>query len=485
MNKFNLSSFEKYSYLKQQVRGPAKCIVESLSDDDLTYEAAKALLEDAFSDKIVQQFSVIKSLSNLKLRSGEDFYSWISELRQLSNQVDKLSISADTFMQYFVWSNMEEVYQKQFISVTNCATPSLLQIINNAFEVLKRSKTESLTQSRSKFDSISLATKVEHSSRSAAEASQFDAKTMCSLCHSLGGSVKFNHRLHECTKFDSPESKLKKIEELGGCMRCGWLTHKISECKFWFSGKCIKCKEFHAHFLCTHEGSAKPPNQFNNQSKNKEKNASDSVKSTTGATEFVVMQSCTARSNILLPTLTAKVGKPFGGHREARALYDPASQSSFISEKLVSKIKSKVINNNVNATILGFNSSRSFKTRTVEFDVTLGSLDTKLVAVVVPEISLQVHAERLSEIKNAFNDKNIELADKHINDSQCIEILLGADNAYVLPVQSCRFGSVDAPSLVYYCAAGVMLMGSSVNLAQNVPHLGLLEKLIKKFDAAF
>ena len=75
MNKFNLSSFEKYSYLKQQVRGPAKCIVESLSDDDLTYGAAKALLEDAFSDKIIQQFSVIKTLSILKFQSGEDFYS--------------------------------------------------------------------------------------------------------------------------------------------------------------------------------------------------------------------------------------------------------------------------------------------------------------------------------------------------------------------------------------------------------------------------
>ena len=73
LNKYNLNSLEKNSYLRKQVRGPARWIDESLSNDDLTYEATKSLLEGCFSDKIVQQFTVIESRSNLKLRSGKDF----------------------------------------------------------------------------------------------------------------------------------------------------------------------------------------------------------------------------------------------------------------------------------------------------------------------------------------------------------------------------------------------------------------------------
>ena len=51
LNKFNLTEFERYSYLRQQVSGPARQIVNSLPTDNLTFTAAKQLLYNAFSDK--------------------------------------------------------------------------------------------------------------------------------------------------------------------------------------------------------------------------------------------------------------------------------------------------------------------------------------------------------------------------------------------------------------------------------------------------
>ena len=146
-------------------------------------------------------------------------------------------------------------------------------------------------------------------------------------------------------------------------------------------------------------------------------------------------------------------------------MLDSASQTTFISEKLLSKIKSKVVHKNFNATVIGFNGVKEYKTRTVEFEIGLGSRSANLKTAVVPELGMQISGNRLSKIKNAFNCRKTPLAEKHINDCQPVEILLGADYAHLLPVQSCRFGSVEKPSRAYYCAAGAMLVDNSVHLA--------------------
>ena len=62
LRKFKLTDYGKYLYLKQQVTGPAKEIIESLPTDDLTFDAAKKLLSDAFSDATIQQFFIIEQL---------------------------------------------------------------------------------------------------------------------------------------------------------------------------------------------------------------------------------------------------------------------------------------------------------------------------------------------------------------------------------------------------------------------------------------
>ena len=111
LNKFILTSFEKYSHLHQQVSGSARDIVESLPDENLSYESAKNLLESALSDKNTQKFSVIENLSNLKLKSGEKVYDWISDVRQLTNQIDRLGIDSAVFVHYFLWRNMSDSFK--------------------------------------------------------------------------------------------------------------------------------------------------------------------------------------------------------------------------------------------------------------------------------------------------------------------------------------------------------------------------------------
>ena len=251
LSKFKLTEFEKYAYLKQQVSGHAKQIVAILETEitENTYEDAKKLLEEAFSNPTVQKFSVIDSLVNLKLNSN-NVYSWISETRQIVQQIGKLNITPDIFAQYFIWQNMPEKFKALFIAVTNNSKPSLQQIIDSSFEVVGRLQSSVKEPNAA----ISLATRVNYNS----EEKILTYGSQCWLCTTLDG-----HRIFQCKKYPDPENKLKRIHEMAGCSRCGLPDHTEDSCSFRFTGRCKKCNDFHANFLCNQDkaNESRPPSK--------------------------------------------------------------------------------------------------------------------------------------------------------------------------------------------------------------------------------
>ena len=70
-------------------------------------------------------------------------------------------------------------------------------------------------------------------------------------------------------------------------------------------------------------------------------------------------------------------------------------------------------------------------------------------------------------------------------ENQHIDILLDADQMHVHPIQVCRSGSVEMPSLVYYYQAGVILLGSASCLKKNLAYLNQVESFIEKFNTTF
>lgn len=488
LGKFSLTPYERYTYLRQQVTGVAKQILESLPEDSLTFNAAKSLLEKAFSDKTVQQFSVINSLCNLQLNSKDKIYSWISEARQLAQQLEKLNISSEVFAQYFLWNNMSEYFQKIFISITNSSKPTLSQIIDNSFEVVNRLGSASSPNYTDSSSSLTLATKVnypnQNNSNSINEAfsnpeQKFNYKSGCWLCKSN------NHKIHNCKTFQTPEAKLNKISELKGCTRCGYLNHTVSNCKFRFSGKCKNCNKFHCFFLCVNDKKDKNTKLIKSNRSSENPIVEPVVKETHSCeVEFQVMTTSVS-SDIIIPTFTANFFKRGNGSLEARSMYDPASQSTFINEKLLSKIKHKIIRKDVSIKISGFNESKLVKTNIVEAEIQFGSKLRKFIAIVIPEIKAKIKCKEIEILKKSFAELGIILADKFLGDDGSVDLLLGVDNAHILPIQSCSFGFKSKPSLIYYCAAGVMLAGNIDVLKSNLPNLYLVKSFIEKFNRNF
>ena len=148
-----------------------------------------------------------------------------------------------------------------------------------------------------------------------------------------------DHAIGNCNKFKSAEEKFNFIKQCKGCTRCGLLNHVRENCRYKFSGKCYKCKSFHAHFLCFNNSKAKP--KGNNNSK-------DTEKTTAGISanveNFSVMNAC-ENSNNIIPTFTANFeSQPIVS---VRCMYDTAAQTSFINENAFKKLSCKVIKSKI------------------------------------------------------------------------------------------------------------------------------------------
>ena len=231
LNIFNLTSFEKYSYLCEQLTGTAKDIITALLDENHSYEGAKALLKSAFADKTIQQISVIDNLSKLKFNSSENVFLWISEVHQLADKIKPQDIDSTVFAQYFVWKNMSDTFKKQFMAVSNCAKPRLQMVIDNSFEVLKRMD---VTENKGSYvKSQTFATKVDYAPKEATKSSSYNSnvKFHCALGIFLGKDIDFNQKIQLCKRFPTLQTKVKFICELGGCTCCGFSNHTVNQCK--------------------------------------------------------------------------------------------------------------------------------------------------------------------------------------------------------------------------------------------------------------
>ena len=301
----------------------------------------------------------------------------------------------------------------------------------------------------------------------------------CSLCDSVG--VADNHKIMDCPKFSSPMSKLSKIKDLNGCTKCGLLNHSIKNCRYKFKYKCKYCSQWHAHFLCT-----KSENETNDHSRKSNKDSSKKnslYKRESNCVNFDVMNSSTHSSNILIPTFTARLRKPGRRNKfvDARALYDPASQVSFVTERLLKDIEHKIIDKDVTIRITGFNESKLFVTKIVDCALKINNEWRNFHAVVVPEIKSKISVSDVLPIAREFVNESIPLADCHLTregDAGIVSLLLGVDFAHILPVQSCTFGN-DRKSLVYHTSLGIMLCGNLNVLNCNLSCLEAVKGFIK------
>ena len=109
--KLNLESYEKFIFLRDQLYGGPRDLVDSIDVEKQSYETAVDLLEEFFSGAIRAKFDLLSKLQNLKLQYNSDPYSFVGEIRTLRSSADNLKLTVDEVLQYFIWSAMNEKFQ--------------------------------------------------------------------------------------------------------------------------------------------------------------------------------------------------------------------------------------------------------------------------------------------------------------------------------------------------------------------------------------
>ena len=463
LNKYDLSQFEKLSYMRKQIKGQAKDIIDSVPDSANCYDIAKGLLERAFCKLTTQRFSVIERICKIKLDSSTPSLKWIGEIRTLREQITRLEINSDVFFQFFLWSGMSDAYKQEFISVTNKTKPDLEEILENAFEVVERinemgggAKLKKIENKNENFArSVTMTTDV----------SKVNYRKGCWLCQQDGNENYGAHTLALCPNYETPHSKISRIEELGGCTRCGLLNHKLSSCVYKFKGKCRNCSKYHSYYLCT------------KNSEKKKQNGTD-----INLVEVNVMSTGSLSADMVIPSFTTKIPKLKKGQLNTRVMYDPASQMTFISQNLLAKIRHDVVTSKTQIKISGFNESKIFDTKIVRVNCSIAGKNVELNATVVPEIKTKIKSPNFAKIKSLFAKNNLTLADKCLGDAGSVGILLGVDNAGVLPLASCVING-DANALVYCSKLGYLLAGDVSVLIRNPSYLEELKSNSEKFQS--
>ncbi|XP_068207450.1 uncharacterized protein [Palaemon carinicauda] len=250
----------------------------------------------------------------------------------------------------------------------------------------------------------------------------------CTLCQE-------NHATHKCIKYKEPEHKLRRLEELNGCKKCANIGHTTDKCKLKFFKKCYFCKGWHFSFLCDHQGEKSHDEKLQvNARGSKEVKAGNSKHRETSRDVMIITKALhTTDGASVLPTITCEM---LSGAL-VRGLKDCGCQTSFVTEKLASDSRLKVLKDNVSLTVNGFNS-------------------------------------RISEVAGAFAKKGFKLADKYLTDGsdkiKDIDLILCTNDAHCLLDFSVKFGN-DHPYVYLGSAAGVMLMGNVKVMQQNLPYL--------------
>lgn len=456
IDKHVLSSYEKFIYLKNQLRGSPKVLIDSMSTDEQNYDTAKQLLVEAFASVVTQKFDVIERLAKLKLDSGTDPYEFIGDMRSIVSSFSNLNISIDDILQCFIWSALNDRFQSQLIQITNNSKPTLAEIKTHIFTATERyikiSERINDNKSKHKYKSgVGLQNRAEVGESTNNFAVNVRTKSFipCWLCMS-DGAKNVEHVMKQCTKYDNPIDKVNKLKSLKYCSYCSFKNHSTENCKFKFSSKCRVCNGNHLSWLCT-------------------KVVSENIQNKLSVVQTLSVD-CLS-DEILLPSFTCDVVKN-DECLNVRILKDSGTQRNFITECVVNDLGLRILKEDIKLSINGFNSVKHIKTNLVSVPLRVDNSVHFLEAVVVPSLDINMNIPCLSALVSKFESKGYTLADSRLNNSNISQfsMVVGSDIDPILVPSTLVFGKLKKSS-VQQTTIGILFSGNAELLLENIQYL--------------
>ena len=171
----------------------------------------------------------------------------------------------------------------------------------------------------------------------------------------------------------------------------------------------------------------------------------------------------------ILPTFSCTLGPS-----KIRGLKDSGSQANYISECALEGQCFKVVKDNFDLIVNGFNGAKCYRTRIVQISVKIGETVHNVEAICVPGIDINLNLPRLGKIVKGFRNSGYKLLDEFLDedreDISNIQFILGANSAHCLMEKMVSFGH-SGHSVYYETKFGIMLIGNIEKLIVNLKFL--------------
>ena len=462
INHPKLCSVQKLFHLRAKTKEEANNIVSKFPLTAENFDLAWKALSDQYENRRILVNNQLKNLFNLPtitLESGKN----IKELQREVNdclsilQAHNVDISTwDPILIYLCSNRLPErtlsLWEQSIKSPRDIPSwAEMDSFLTNRYRVLETVSDIKCSpgQKRQSFKNPI------HSSKRENQHKAFHTKSSnfnCKLCKSL-------HPLRLCPKFAqmSVRDRISKVNSLKYCTNCLSSTHLLSECQSVHT--CMQCKQRHHTLLHTSDSSEthntpySPRQRVSQFTTNSHTHNDQDIQSTQNQNSLHV-QSYFARNNkrVLLATALIDIHHQ-GSSFTLRALLDPGSEVTFISEVLQRKLDLPV--KPIHAQISGM-SSVVTATASKLCTLRLGSKYISTFSILANAIVLKRLTSdlptctiRQDEISQPID---IELADPYFYESSKIDLVIGADLYPSIIKEGVKpniFGSLVAQNTVF------------------------------------
>ncbi|KAJ8947301.1 hypothetical protein NQ317_003027, partial [Molorchus minor] len=428
-----ISDVQKFHYLRSCLKGEAAELIKSLEVSSANYNAAWQLINARYENKNLLINNHIKSLFNLPTVNKESHLALRSLLDKLNNHLRALKVLElpvdhwDVIIIYMVTTKLDSVTRREWETKNTNQTkiPTLTELISflnercNLLENLAPGPSDQ--RERTKTKSFVL---------------NEDNKVYCKLCSG-------NHYINKCERLLAlpPDKRYSEIKSKNLCTNCLRAGHKIKTCTS--SSNCKICTKRHHTLL--HFNNAQPSAQItqtsnlasNNSNIQGEQNVRPPISNNTINNNEIASDANNQQQTLshftkntqgqtLLCTAIVNINDKFGNNHYCRAVLDSASESHFCTEELANKLQ--VNKFNINIAVSGINKSSSqlthytnltIRSNTNNYQTSINCLIIPRITDNIPSISFDINTLQIPE--------EIELADPSFNESNKVDLLIGAE----------------------------------------------------------
>ncbi|XP_075153596.1 uncharacterized protein LOC142227128 [Haematobia irritans] len=414
----SISPVEKLFYLRQNTQGEALEIVKKSQLTNEGFEVAWNNLKDRYENKRILVNSQLKILFNLLPVKYESAGEIKRIQREINNCIASLKLHGVCI----------ESWDPIFVFLCSTRLPMTTlslweQTVKDKTEISKWADLDRFLTAR--FQSLETVFDFSHvdvneppSQRKLRTYQTSSNKISCFACSQ-------DHFLKNCNKFlrMSQEDRFAVIKKNNLCINCFSNKHRLNQCSSKLS--CERCKLRHNTLL--HRDSQTSLSTSITIGGDCPATGQDNFQESSHREQDIQNCFATSSRHVLLGTAVVNI-RVNGVLYNARALLDPGSQASFISERLQRRLG--LPTTRINARISGLNNALAGLTqKQCIFELTSGRDDDiriEICGLVLPHLTGRLPSSSIS-LPERFSVGDIRLADPYFAKSDQVDILIGAD----------------------------------------------------------